>query len=296
LSAQAAIGAAKRYLADDSYRIRLHDLYRDAVSQAKSVWMEPGLSDQGTPPSPDAVAKRIKAYDASSIMVVALNATIARWSRGEQDDLLVSTIGEIGKEPIIIGSRTQYQDWNYLQAYPAMRMLYAAGMASLAAKRPTLFSRLMTASTPTIRNKNELAVSRLVAPFQVARQHLWGLFGGSQRHVPMSDWLHDTLRGTFLSLITDDGNYDLLFDTFEYYLALAYAACGDSVTGWVPLGSWAAHRHASLPTIFAGLNGDDVGYGGKEFAGSCKAFTHNGKDLLENIKVVEGFRSQVHFF
>lgn len=293
LSVTAAVGAAKRYLADDSQRIRLHDLYRDAVAEAKAVWMSPAFAAHGTPkPNCDSIAERIKAYDASAATVVALNATIGRWSRGEQDDMLVDAIGEIGREPF---SGSQYTIWSNLQAYPATLMLYAVGMASLIAKRPTLFSRLMTVRTPTISSKDEMAVSRLAAPLLAQREHLWGLFGGARRHVPMSDWLHDTLRDTFRIYVPEDGDYDLLFDSFEYYFAIAHAGSSRSVTGWVPLGAWAAYRQANHSTIIAGLSGAEVRFGGKEFAGSCEAFTRDGKALDENVAAVEAFRRQVSF-
>lgn len=295
LSVQAAVGAAKRYLVDDSQRIRLHDLYRDAVSEAKAVWMGAAFPAHGTPaPDLNTIAERIKAYDASAATVVALNATIGRWSRGDQDNLLVDSIGEIGKEHFII--RSQYDIWISLRAYPATLMLYAAGMASLVAKRPTLFSRLMTVPTPTINNMAAVAASHLAAPLGCDRQLLSGLFNGTRRHVPMNDWLHDMLRDTFRTYVTDDGDYDLLFDTFEYYLAIAYSGAGGSMTGWVPVGPWAAYRHQNHKTIIAGLNGGEVRYGGKEFAASCEAFTRNGKALNENVQTVEAFRSQVNFF
>lgn len=295
LSVQAAVGAAKRYLANESQRIRLHDLYRDAVSEAKTVWIGPTFSTQGTPaPDIDTIAKRIKAYDASAVTVVALNTAIGRRSRGEQDDLLVDAISEIGREPFIQGS--QYTIWRSFRAYPATLMMYAAGMASLIAKRPTLLSRLVTARTPTIGNKDAIAVSHLVAYYLANWAEVQGLFGGSFRPVPMSDWLHDTLRDTFRDYVADDDDYDLLFDTFEYYLAVAYAGSRTTMTGWAPVGPWAAYRHGNRAVIVAGLNGADVRYGGNEFAASCAAFTRNGKPLYDNIKAVESFRSTLNFF
>lgn len=163
LSVQAAVGAAKRYLADDSHRIRLHDLYQDALSEAQTVWTGSAFATQGGPaPDTASVAARIKAYDAASATVVALNVAIARWSRGEQDGLLANAIGAIGRDDLNSGSG--FTAWLKIRAYPAMLMLYAAGMAAVLANRPTLLSRLLTAPTPTINNREALAASHLVAP------------------------------------------------------------------------------------------------------------------------------------
>lgn len=294
LSVQAAIGAAKRYLAEDSHRIRLHDLYRDAVSEAKAIWAGPSFSAHGVPvPDADAIADRVRRYDAGAATVVALNAVIARWSRGEQDDLLVEAIAEIGREPFVSGS--QYVIWGSLRAYPATLMLYAAGMASLIAGRPSLLSRLLTARTPTINDKKAIAVSHLAAPLLAERQHLWGLFGGKQRHVPMSDWLHQTLREAFGAYVAEDEDYDLLFDTFEYYVAIAYVGSSGSMTGWAPMGAWAAYRRSNRDLIVAALEGAEARFGGKDFAQSCEAFVRNDKTLADNIAAVESFSRQVSF-
>ncbi|MEG3083563.1 SIR2 family protein [Sphingomonas sp. PB2P12] len=294
LSVQAAIGAAKRYLADDSQRIRLHDLYRDVLKDAVAAWRGPKFPAHGAVvPSVDTTAERVKAYDAAATTIIGLNATIARWSRGEQDDLLVSAIGEVGKENIHDGS--QYTAWASLRGYPATLMLYAAGMASLLADRPPLLSRLLTARTPTINNKKALAVGHLAPPHLIDRAMLFGLFNGQPRHVPMSDWLHDTLRSTFHPLVADDEDYSLLFDTFEYYFALAYLAAGVSNSGWVPVGAWAAYRHDNLSTIIAGLKGSEVRFAGKAFAAACPVLTQNGETIEANIAAVHAFRSKLGF-
>lgn len=112
----------------------------------------------------------------------------------------------------------------------------------------------------------------------------------------MSDWLHDTLREAFRSYVRDDADYDLLFDTFEYYFAIAYRAVLPTPTGWAPLGAWAAYRHRNHEAIIRGLEGENAAYGGLGFAEGCKAFTRNGKALSDNIAEVEDFKKQVSFF
>lgn len=294
LSVQAAVGAAKRYLANSEQRIRLHDLYRNAVAEAKAVWTGPAFPPHGESPTPETISARIKAYDAAGATVIALNATIGVWSRGEQDDLLVDAISEIGREQFVNGS--QYTVWGSLRPYPGTVMLYAAGMASLVAKRPELLSQLLSVRTSAIGNTDKPAVSRLVALRLAENEHVTPLFGGSRRRVAMSDWLHDTLRETFRPLVAEDEDYDLLFDTFEYYFALAYVGLAVSNSGWVPVGAWAAYRHENHAIILTGLKGTEVRYGGKAFAESCDAFTRNGQSLDENVATVEGHAGRVSFY
>mgnify|MGYP003652294575 CR=1 FL=1 len=295
LSMQAAVGAAKKYLGDDTQRIRLHDLYKDSLADAKAVCSGPKFPLHGDiAPNAVSTAERIKAYDAGAATIVALNATIARWSRGEQDDLLIEAISEIGRETFVNGS--QYVAWSNLRSYPATLMLYAAGMGSLLARRPILFSRLMTARTPTISDKKAIAVAHLAAPLLADRPILIGLFGGSNRHVPMSDWLHDTLRDAFRGFVSADEEYDLLFDTFEFYFALAHAGSANSMTGWVPVGAWAAYRFENHATILAGLETNEVRYGGKDFVDACPAFVGNSKSVAENVAAVTAFQSKINFY
>ncbi len=295
LSVQAAVGAAKRYLADDSQRIRLHDLYQDAVTEAQSIWTGPTFPMHGSPaPDKATIAARIKAYDAAASTVVALNIAIGRWSRGEQDGLLADAIGTVGRDTPNSGGG--YTVWCNLRAYPATLLLYAGGMAAILANRPALLSRLMTAPTPTINNRDAVAASHLVAPRICEREHLWGLFDGAQRHVPMSDWLHNTLRDAFRSYVRDDEDYDLLFDTLEYYLAIAYKAVLPTSSGWAPFGAWAAYRHRTHDAIVKGLEGSTVAFAGKAFADGCEALSRNGKTLSENAAEVEEFRKKLSFF
>ncbi|GGN54182.1 hypothetical protein GCM10011349_29600 [Novosphingobium indicum] len=293
LSVQAAVGAAKRYLANPEQRIRLHDLYRDAVAEAKAVWTGPAFPPHGDSPTSETISARIKAYDAAGATVIALNATIGVWSRGEQDDLLVDAISEIGREQFINGS--QYTVWGNLRPYPGTLMLYTGGMASLIAKRPELLSRLLSVRTSTIGNKDKTAVSHLIALRLAERDHVAPLFGGSRRRVAMSDWLHDTLRETFRPFVAENEDYDLLFDTFEYFFALAYVGLAVSNSGWVPVGAWAAYRHENHAIILDGLKGTEVRYGGKAFAENCSALTRNGQSLDENVAIVETYGGRVSF-
>lgn len=294
LSVQAAVGAAKRYLANAEQRIRLHDLYRDAVAEAKAVWTGPAFPPHGDSPTAETISARIKAYDAAGATLVALNATIGIWSRGEQDDLLVDAIGEIGREQFINGS--QYTVWGNLRPYPGTLMLYAAGMASLIARRPALLSRLLSVRTSIIGNTDAAAVSNLIALRLAEAEHVAPLFGGKKHRVPMSDWLHDTLRETFRPFIAEDEDYDLLFDTFEYLFSLAFVGLEASNSGWVPVGAWAAYRHKNHELILAGLKGAEVRYGGKVFAEACVALTRNGRSLDENVAAVEAHAGKVHFY
>lgn len=295
LSVQAAVGAAKRYLADDSHRIRLHDLFQDALSEARSVWTGAALPPSDSPrPDPASIAERVNAYDSAAGTVVGLSVTIGRWSRGEQDKMLADVISSVGRQDPDTASG--FTVWSELRAYPGTLLLFAAGMASIVADRPTLLSKLLTARTPTINDRDAVAVSRLVAALLGDRENFSGLFDGQRRKVPMSDWLHARLREPFRSIVREDADYDLLFDTFEYYQAIAYRSLVESSTGWAPVGAWAAHRGQNHATIRKGLDGSEVTFGGADFASKCAALTQNGKTLSENIAEVEAFRSQLGFF
>jgi len=294
LSIQAAVGAAKRYLGDDAHRIRLHDLYRDALAVAQDVWTGPAFPPHGAiSPSTTTMAERIKAYDASAATIVALNAIIARWSRGEQDQMLADAVGAVGRERFV---SQQYVAWGQLRAYPAFLLLYSAGMASLLANRPALFSQLFSASTPTINNKDAIAATYLVGPHIADREMLWGLFNNERRHVPMSDWLRDTLRESFRALVPDDDDYTLLFDTLEYYAAIAYRAASKSGSGWAPVGAWAAYRHDNHRAILAGLGDGTARYGGKAFAEACPVMNAPDRTLAQITAEVEDFAGRLSFF
>lgn len=295
LSVKAAVGAAKRYLVDDGQRIRLHDLYLDALSEAKAIWGGPSFPPHGAPPTAELFAQRVKAYDASSETVVALTSQISRWSiGGAQDDLLCDAVRDAAEEGSLQSS--QYVVWGNLRTYPASLLWYSAGMGSLLAGSPRLLSKLLTAPTPSNMNPKSTAVQRLIAPHLAADLNLTTtLFSGNRRWAPMSDWLHDALRPAFLDLVSNDADYTLLFDTFEFYVAVTYVATKTGGTGWAPVGGW-GYRQSNHTAIVEGLNGIEVRFGGKAFAEACNALTNGTRSLVDTASEVSAFRSKLPWY
>lgn len=78
LSAKVAIATVKKYLVDDRYRIRLHDLVMEELNK-----LDGGLSDThfpvGMPPTPEALIQRVQRYEALAEILLAIMITRCYW-------------------------------------------------------------------------------------------------------------------------------------------------------------------------------------------------------------------------
>ncbi|WP_394818661.1 SIR2 family protein [Sorlinia euscelidii] len=284
LDVAAAVGAAKRYVGDNSKRVQLYDLYHDALTDALTNWFD-------RPPqepvilSPQTMCDRIKAYDASAETIVSLTATVGRWTSGEFDSFLLDAVSEsVRNEPYHFD--TPHQSWEPVCEYPARLLYYTTGMVSLLTNRPSLFSELMLTPTPSERNLDSVAAVRFRFALNPYPAMFSPLFGGVGKAVPLSTWMYTKLREPFRSLVRSDEHYELLFDTFEFYHAILYRALHPSNLAGMPSGKWCVVQQ-DREAMIQSLEHQRLRYGGRAFVQECMknmGKTWNLEFLLEGIQ------------
>lgn len=246
ISVQSAVATLKRYLAEDRYRIRLHDLLVDAVDDARMRWNVAGL-DCGSPePSNENIAVRVKSYDATMAVMVPIGSELGKWARREHYAVVSETLENLCQRTPTQGS--YFPLWRELSRYPATTFLYAVGLSALKADNIELIGRLLSTSVRGEGGEMVTCVSAL-APMCLVdrRESLWPLFEGQKRHTPLSDWLEARMRE---QLFPNTGGTDYndpftqLFDQFEMILAIAYRVLVRSKRShvWVPIGCWGWRR------------------------------------------------------
>jgi hypothetical protein len=245
LSSKTAVATMKRLLVDDRHRIELHDLVKGELQRVIAATTDDRMPVSGTVPiNKLEVGKRLKQYDTLSSILCDLLITGCYWGDEPQYELWTGALERLANRPLTGG----VINWTKLRLYPALRALYAGGIAAtLRCKYKTLRALLMN---PTIRdNETERPLVERIYPQALLEQaHAWILLEGmDRRHTPVNDYLFDSLRASFRDLLPDDRDYEDAFDRFEYFVSLVKAQ-SDS---WIPVGrfAWKGPLHRGSEVI-----------------------------------------------
>lgn len=253
LSVEIAVASMKRYLTEPRYLIPMAELIDEAVDAALDASSAQDLSaiDASVPSSASATA-RIRAYEASSSLLLAIAPIGGFWA--EQAHLLTweRALSRMATIPFA-GS---YDFWIHAKRYPATLLLYAFGLGAVEGERLDALGRLLVAPVPLQNREIAPAVQLLAAG---------ALFGGDgptarildgmdRNHAPLSDWLQVSLRPLAKRIISGEERFARVFDKLEILLALGYAHHSKRIGTyyWAPLGSY-GYRHTLRNQILADL-------------------------------------------
>jgi hypothetical protein len=242
LSAVLAKATLKRYLAEERYRIRLHDLFADELSRVERETSDDAFPVQpgGEQPNRDTMRRRLERYEAICETLMALNAVAGYWGESEHRSILVG-----GLERLAVSSQRDqggYTAWVALRQYPTVLALYAAGLGASIGRRLDTLAHLF--GDVSLREHNERRPLLFVAaPNNVVEGQLLQP-DGQQRRTPVNDHLADVLREPLREFAPTEEQWHLEFDRFEYLFSIAFADLGarDGEFRWAPLGSFLWRR------------------------------------------------------
>jgi hypothetical protein len=219
LSAKLAVASLKRYIAEDRYRISLHDL---VVDETKLVC--DAISDENFPSnvsfSDEELINRIRRYESAVEVLQALMAYGCFWGREQHQYLWIQTMQRVANANMRSSGRAVWLD---LKLYPALLLLYSGGIAAIAAGRyDTLRAILFETSIRDLTGEYSL-LTRLntwrVMSKDVQKR---GLSGKEEYDTPLSEYLLEILREPLKDILPDDSDYETYFDMFEYLFYLLY--------------------------------------------------------------------------
>jgi hypothetical protein len=256
LSVKALVAQVKKYIVDERYEIRLHDLVNQEVERLykelfdKEKFPFDGISNEKFG---DEFRRQVKLYESLTKPVLAMMITGCRWGKESHEHLWVNCLERIANPPEE-GDRRILDLYN-LRLYPALLLLYGAGIASIAAGKYSTFSSLLT--VPKIRPMygEESTLVLALHPWSVMdRPEIQRLLPGLDRNlIPLSNHLNDILRDPLRDILPQDANYQDHFNRFEYLAALVHADLGEEKYGeiWAPVGlfgyrSRLSHRDTSI--------------------------------------------------
>ncbi len=232
LSAEIAVQSLKRYITDGRV-IDLHDL---VITEVEHVYEQlgpaqfPVQSGTATGPTQERFRARLRKYEALSGTLVSLLANGIYWGGSKHAEIWVKALERIvnpWEEPG--GSML----WLTLRYYPALLLLYASGIAAVAANDYAFLLRLLTERI-FHDDRNGGSAGEALSAAKVIPNDRGGHWLFDRRYTPASDYLFALIRPTFSSLIPDDVRYARTFGRWEYLYSLHRAHIGV----WIPLGQF----------------------------------------------------------
>ena len=256
LSTEAAVASLKRYLPESRHRIRLSDLVDGVVEQVVEATAEDAAATDHPEPDTASVTARVRRYEAACATLLALASVGGFWAEKENVPLWQRALSRLGSIRLAGG----IEPWPGLRRYPAALVLYALGIGAVEADRLWFLGRLLETPMREEHREDKAAVQALPASCLVVPGAMQMLEGMENRHVPLNDWMHDTLRPHAARVVSDDARYTFAFDKLEILLALGYLhRLGDH---WPPIGAFGyrwGNRERILREIEESLStrGDD---------------------------------------
>ncbi|QGG55055.1 SIR2 family protein [Paenibacillus sp. B01] len=240
LSAKVAVANLKRYIADDRFNIKLHDLVLEEALRAHSLSQESSGSLRESF-SNEILARRLAKYETDNSILIELMATGAYWGKPSHSS--------IWSKAFQIISDTKQHDglviWLNLQLYPTLLITYASGIAALASNNLSHLKHILigTPIPSNRRNGDEYPLCLVASSPRIFEQELGKHIPGlERRRTPVSDHLFNVLREPLMGLIPRDSEYQKLFVRFEYYFALIHADLLERDRGddrfWGPIGQF----------------------------------------------------------
>ena len=299
LSAKMAAATVKRYLVDPSAKIRLRDLVHEETEKLFVELCAPAFGDQTQLQPAEELTKRVEKYGALCETLLSVFVAGCYWGTEDATKLWVDSLQRIAN-PAETRSGLAYL--LKLRRYPALLLLYGAGLASVASNDFATLAAVLTKPKVRDNTNKDGAICSAVFPMAVMEKDVGRLLPGlDRRHTPASDHLYTKLRGPLREFLLRDEDYQDAFDRFEYLLGLVYADLNRreaSPGWWGPFGCFAwrdSHVHPQVHT--AQKIGAEIEAEGANWP-LLKAGLFGGS--LEQAKTAkakfDGFLSRANFF
>ena len=258
LSVQATVAQCKRFLAHDHHRIELVDLIDSIGREALSDLAD--LSELENWDG-DALTDRMRGYDDICSKLLATAVTASYWSDAAQIDAWRNTVELFFQD---VRDMTNIEFDTPLSSYPAVLLTYALGIGAVARGRLDCLGRILEFPTgrdiekwgeqTAVRREGEVAdgLSGTMLGFARSQDDMQNLAGMERRHVPVNDWLFQSLRPHTTTLIPSEKRFERLFDRMEVLFALGCGIRGNEHgedSPWFPVGCFIYRNRTLLDTV-----------------------------------------------
>ncbi len=264
LSAKMAVATFKRYLEEEKYKIRLHDL---VMQETENVLAKAGPDNfpiQGVAFTPEELLRRTKHYETLLEVLQAMAITGAYWGTPAQEYLWIKAFERLTD---CLSDTTGTVVWVNLRLYPALILLYSMGIAALAANNFSTFAAILTKP----QNRHGRPTSRLLLtlyPGEVMEQGVaQKLPGLERRYTPVNDHLAEVLYPALKEILPNRDTFEDSFDEFEYVHSLVFMDMYSNLTNrsWSPVGRFSWRNKNSPEEHIANKIGQSIAAAGQNW-------------------------------
>lgn len=218
LSSKVAVSILKRNIALPTNKIIVHDLVMEETDKVCNENIKFIMSDTT---NEKLMLDRIKRYEANIEILLNLFINGCYFGGKEFSYIWIKSIEEIANTD---NRRSGNIDLLNLKNYPALLLLYAGGIASIASKN--YYNLYAIAIEAKCGNRAEYgrqtSIGKNIYNYSVfdTKSIAERVLNMNNKYTPISDYIHYYLRGFMKEIIPLDLNYDRAFDYFEYMLGL----------------------------------------------------------------------------
>jgi hypothetical protein len=230
------VKAAKDYLSDPRYKIRLQDLVFHNTRKLIVETSRERFPIQGVDFSLEKLTERIQSYENVTKDLRQLLAYIAYWGTEDHRPILEKALARVTDH---IEPEKGLEIWICLRWYPVILLCYTSGIAAVANRNYQNLQTIFSAKVTERWTDQKLAVAVSEAICDIERQNIFKRLPGHEKYyVARSEYLFKLLQPELDDALFLGKDYEAVFDQFEVLLALVRAtirkASGPSV--WGPVG------------------------------------------------------------
>ncbi|HAX61400.1 MAG TPA: hypothetical protein DCX95_02415 [Elusimicrobia bacterium] len=293
LSSKIAVATVKKYIIDNKYKIDLHDLVMSETEKVYSEILNNPAFSVNTGFNDTEFNKRVKAYESMVELLRDVFIAGCFWDDGRNNGIWQKSLERLSyfeRQSGIVALLN-------LRQYPALILLYAGGIAAIAAKKYDNFASLISGSQvySNAHDRFEPLICHLYTHKVIEKDLANKLPGQGSRFTPLNDHLHILLRSPLKEYLPDNKNYDDTFDKFEYLMALVQADLGEKRSNngdfWGTIGRFGWKCYQGYGYNIVTEMDDEIKKQGKEW--SLLKVGLFDKSIARLNQVVTGFKARL---
>jgi hypothetical protein len=255
-TAALAVAAAKRYLVDESGRIRLHDLLLAETERAKKLVALVHARPEGSG-ALEEYDQRAKLLEESVSTLAPLVATVCYWGDSSHVEAVLDVLDRLSHD----GLGNGFTHFVALRNYPATLVLTTGVLGAIAGKKALNAATLLRMPVRDRQGRDFCASMAWLPEDTFERGQSMSLAKRRQKqdsdfYVPASELLYKAVQPLVSDLFADDQRFDEAYDEYEAITAMSYAqeASVRKFPLWFPAGRlvW-RDRHSPERSLVARL-------------------------------------------
>ena len=220
LSSKVAVSILKRNIALHTNKIIVHDLVMEETDRVCNENIKFIINDTI---NEKLMLDRIKRYEANIEILLSLFISGCYFGGKEFSNIWIKSIEQVANTD---SRRSGNSALLNLKNYPTLLLLYAGGIASIASKNYyNLYAIAIEAKCRDNAQYNrQTSIAKNIYNYSIfdTKSSAQKVLNMDNHHTPISEYIHDYLRGVMKEIIPLDLNYDRAFDYFEYMIGLIY--------------------------------------------------------------------------